>query len=139
VGEQEHVFTALHSPLESFIPLLTQLLAAARLPPDKSEDSVRQVLASQEEKHQFDTSNLIDGLQEKIKAQYRLELQLPLVSIEGRLVVSDRHLYFQPLNSLAPKKVLALRLGEKLGEIRYEKSGDFVLNFTQLHFSRLHF
>jgi factor associated with neutral sphingomyelinase activation len=75
------------------------------------------VLAVQEDKHQFDSSDLIDGLQEQIKIQQRLHLVLPLVSIRGRLVVSDRHLYFQPFNSLGPKKVLAIRL-ESISRLR---------------------
>ena len=35
VSEQEHMFTALHSKLESFFPVLMQLLSSARLPANR--------------------------------------------------------------------------------------------------------
>jgi factor associated with neutral sphingomyelinase activation len=44
VSDQEHMFTALHSKLESFFPVLMQLLAAARLPADRYAGAMKKVM-----------------------------------------------------------------------------------------------
>ena len=116
-GEQEHTFTALHSTLQSFMPALMQLLAASSLPRDQAADAVDQLVREHEQAYRFDPSHLIEGLQERILGQFRVGMLVPLLQMSGQLVVSDRHLYVQLFNSLAPKKVQAVRL-ERITRLR---------------------
>jgi WD40 repeat protein len=111
VGCQEHVFAALHSGLERFMPLLLELLSCAKLAGDKAEEAVQELVLEHERRnYRFDAACLVDPLHERIEFEAKVQVQVPLVAVSGRLVVTGERLYVQPFSSLAPTNLVSIEL-----------------------------
>lgn len=80
-------------------------------------EALEELIASREAEIDFDTSSLIDAENETALFEAKAERVSPLVSIPGRVLLSECNLYFQPFNNAegADDAVLSWSLQEDKG------------------------
>jgi factor associated with neutral sphingomyelinase activation len=99
-----HRFSIKYTPLSSFLTHVNRLYRISKLDPDKAESRLRELIEEREAVVQFDLSWL-ETLSEKPLLEITCLLISPLVMNPGRLMITDKMLYFQPFNNVDPNPV----------------------------------
>ena len=93
-------FRLSYTPLTEFLPMLHEALATSRMDSLWERQAlVRAAAAAAMGAQRFDPGHLVD-LGERIVADLRATQLTPLVQEPGRLVLTDRRIYFQPLHDI---------------------------------------
>lgn len=87
------------SPVEQFLKQARSFISINLLPSIERDMVLYNTRAQKEAQAHFDTTSLVD-LNEKISLDLPAAQVMPLVREPGRLVITQAHLYFQPLFNL---------------------------------------
>ncbi|KAJ8303155.1 hypothetical protein KUTeg_019551 [Tegillarca granosa] len=105
----EHRFTLNYVAVDDCLPQMCQLHRASTLPPAEQSAMINAIVLSRQSRVKFNTSWLED-LYEKIILETQGDRISPLVTNPGRIMLTNRRLYFQPFNNIESMPVIKIRL-----------------------------
>ncbi|XP_040571952.1 protein FAN [Lepeophtheirus salmonis] len=107
---KSYFFALSYEKIDTFLPFLLQLVRSSTLTPTDQNSMIATIAYSRQRRFPFDTCALEFGMKETILFKTVGNKIRPLVVNPGRIVLTDRILYFQPFNNAETKPVLKIRL-----------------------------
>eukprot|EP01125_Pyxidicula_operculata_P009488 TRINITY_DN3125_c0_g1_i2.p1 TRINITY_DN3125_c0_g1~~TRINITY_DN3125_c0_g1_i2.p1 ORF type:complete len:796 (-),score=134.84 TRINITY_DN3125_c0_g1_i2:68-2455(-) len=98
-GDIIHVFSLNYVSLSDFLYRVERLVKINKQPRHKSSELIRDLIEEKESSTSFDTSWL-ESLDERPLKELHCIRVTPLVHNPGRLLISNKIVYFQPLNNI---------------------------------------
>ncbi|KAK0098497.1 hypothetical protein PV326_007758 [Microctonus aethiopoides] len=98
-----------YAKADDCLPQILQLLRASTLPTAEQNAMVMTIVHSRQSRFSFDTSWLED-LYEQVVFEVQANKVLPLIINPGRVLLTNRRIYFQPYNNLDQHPVLKINL-----------------------------
>ncbi|CAB4066679.1 NSMAF [Lepeophtheirus salmonis] len=109
-SHKSYFFALSYEKIDTFLPFLLQLVRSSTLTPTDQNSMIATIAYSRQRRFPFDTCALEFGMKETILFKTVGNKIRPLVVNPGRIVLTDRILYFQPFNNAETKPVLKIRL-----------------------------
>ncbi|XP_071176660.1 protein FAN-like [Mytilus edulis] len=105
----EHIFSLNYVVVDDCLPQICQLHRASTLPPSEQNAMINAIVLSRRSRVKFNTSWLED-LYENIVLETQGDRITPLVTNPGRIMLTNKILYFQPFNNIESIPVIKIRL-----------------------------
>lgn len=105
----EHIFSLNYVVVDDCLPQICQLHRASTLPPADQGAMINAIVLSRRSRVKFNTSWLED-LYENIVLETQGDRITPLVTNPGRVMLTNKRLYFQPFNNIESVPVIKIRL-----------------------------